>query len=270
MKAHLIRPVDLKLARAKAQAQGLIDSISAWATGSNISSHLELLEGRLGFRHVVADFTQPCQADEWGLLVGECAHNLRSALDNIAFALARRHCDPPPKPSRIAFPIFTDETRFEKEARPTLEQLSAAASGLIKGLQPFNHTGSAVADAPASYALQLLQSLNNADKHRVPSVVVIGQSHTTHEARIEFFREEDRALNVPPDTTTSSGPLHPGAVLLEWRTKHPIASVHHEFEILASVVVETSLGLSPITVMQSLSSYTESVVDQFRSFFLAG
>jgi len=143
MPAQLIRSVDAKLARAKVQVHVITDVISAWGSRiSNVATRCELREGRLGFRLIVEDFIDPPPLEEWGLLVGECAHNLRSALDNLAFALARLRCDPPPNPGRIAFPIFTDKSQFEKKARQSLEQMPGAAEQLIENLQPFNRDGS--------------------------------------------------------------------------------------------------------------------------------
>ncbi len=117
MPAQLIRYVDVKLARAKVQVQAITDIVSAWGSRSaNVAARCELREGRLGFKLIVEQFADPPPLEEWGVLVGECAHNLRSALDNLAFALARLRRDPPPDPGRIAFPIFTDN-RSSKRRR---------------------------------------------------------------------------------------------------------------------------------------------------------
>ena len=85
----LIRSVDLKLARADSQVGALADQISAWTSGNPISARCELREGRLGYRLILEHFVETAPLNDWGLLVGECGYNLRSALDNLAFALAR-------------------------------------------------------------------------------------------------------------------------------------------------------------------------------------
>jgi hypothetical protein len=268
VREHLILSVDSKLERAKVQVEALTEAISGWGARSPITTRGELREGRLGFRLIVEDFVEPPITIQWGLLVGECVHNLRSALDNLAFALARLRCDPPPKPSQISFPLFSDKTLFKKKARTTLEQLPDGAVRLIESIQPFNRDGSSAMGSPESDSLVLLQWLNNADKHRVPSVVLIGQLDATHEASIEYYSEEDAAANSPPDTIVWSGALHPGVILLELRTKSPVAKVSTSFKVRATVAVETHLGQpSVIVVMQSLRYYTTLVVDQFRSLF---
>ena len=157
---------------------------------------------------------------------------------------------------------------FEKKARQSLEQMPAPAASLIERLQPFNREGSLEMGTPESDALVLLQSLNNADKHRIPSVVLVGQIDANHEASIEFYSEEECCANLPPDTTIWGGPLTPGVVVLEHKTKHPVAKISGRFKVRAAVAIETNSGHpSVIVAMQSLDYYTALVVDQFRSFF---
>ncbi len=144
------------------------------------------------------------------------------------------------------------------------------AAELIERLQPFNRDGSPAMGNPESDALVLLQALNNADKHRIPSVVLVGQVDAAHEASIEFYSEEDATANIPPDTTVWGGPLEPGVILLEHKTKHPVAKVRGQFNVRAAVAIETTSGHpSVVIVMQSLAYYTALIVDQFRSLFAA-
>jgi hypothetical protein len=268
MPENLIRSVDQKLARAKAQVQMLADAIDAWApANAKVTASVALREERLGFRLTVTDFVEP-PAGEWGLLVGECIHNLRSALDNLAFALARLHSDPPQKPARISFPIYLDKSEFAKKASAALDQMPTRAAHLIESLQPFNRDGSPSKGTPESDGLLVLQSLNNVDKHRVPSVVLVGQVDAEHEAFIEYPTEEDAAKNLPPDTTVWNGPIGLGVVLLEWRTITPVVRVSGTYKVRAVLALETDSGVPQlIPLLQSLSTYTEIVVDQFRGFF---
>jgi hypothetical protein len=271
MSTSLLHPVDLKLARAKAQAQALADAVSTWgATNQSPATRSELRDGRLGFRLIVEGFAQEPPTDEWGLQMGECAHNLRSALDNLAFALARLKSDPPPSPKRIAFPISTDKAQFGKESGRTLEQMDDAAAQLIERLQPFNRDGSAPMGTPESDALFMLQWLNNADKHRVPSVVLVAQVDADHEGSIEYYSDEDAAANNPPDITVWNGPLQKGVVLLEWRTKTPVAKVRGRYSMRCTVAIETNAGHTPlIPFAVGVSYYTALIVDQFRPMFPA-
>lgn len=264
----LIRSVDLKLARADFQICSLTDQISAWISSNPITARCELCEGRLGFRLIVQDFAETAPIDHWGLLIGECVHNLRSALDNLAFALARLQRDPPSRPSAIAFPICQDRSRFENSGRAKLDQMPARVGELIERLQPFQRDGSQEAGTPDSDPLVLLQWLSNTDKHRVPSVVLIAPTEMSHSGRAAFYSEEDAKANVPPDTTVWFGPLHPGVVLMEYRTNRPIESVRGDYSGIAIVSIETIDQTAPVVeVLRALSHYTALVVAQFRGFF---
>ncbi len=262
-----VLPVELKLNRAGAQIQSLALSISAWVANNPITADCKLRDGRLGFQLIQKDFVAPAPLAEWGLLLGECVHNLRSALDNLAFALARVHRDPPEKPQRIAFPIYQEKTQFEKQGRGNIDQLPGSAAALIERLQPFQRDGSPAFGTPERDALVLLQWLSNADKHRVSSVVLIAPTSLTHKVSALFQSDEDAAANVPPDTTIWAGPLQSGAVLLEWRTNKPIASVSGGFEGNAIVAIQTMHEPAALTpTLQTLHQYTALIVSQFGHF----
>ena len=264
----LVRSVDLKLARAQSQTKTLIDSISTWVSENPIGARCELQESRLGYRLTVEKFANPPVIDDWGLLFGECIHNLRSSLDNLAFALARTRRDPPEKPSRIAFPIFETRAEFEKRGRSNIDQLPEKAAALIELIQPFQRDGSAEHGSPDGDALIHLQRLNNVDKHRIPPIVLIAPTNTSHSFQVEFHSNEDAAANTPPDTTVWAGPIEPGVVLLDYKTTRPIASVKGRFEGHAIVAIHTSKGFERVDdYIQSITHYTGLVVDQFRCFF---
>jgi len=62
--------------------------------------------------------------DRFSILIGDCVHNLRSALDHLALALARRHT-----PSMTAdeirgseFPIFGDRPMSAGEEQPKIRR----------------------------------------------------------------------------------------------------------------------------------------------------
>ena len=102
---QLVRSVHLKLERASAQTIKLDNEAQRWVAANHIRAKCELLKDRLGFRLVQEEFAEPPPFEQWGLLLGECAHNMRSALDNLAYALARLHKDPPMSLARWLRPL---------------------------------------------------------------------------------------------------------------------------------------------------------------------
>src|ERR1044072_7268686 len=189
------RSVDLKLARAGMQTKALANSIADWTSKNPIGAKCELRESRLGCRLVLENFVSVPPIDDWGLLLGGCVHNFRSALDNLAFALARIRSDPPQKPPRIAFPIFERKEEFESRGRSSIDQLPDEAAALIELIQPFQRDGSSKNGSPDLDPLVHLQWLNNTDKHRIPPIVLIAPKEISHSVQVEFGSEEDAAAN---------------------------------------------------------------------------
>ncbi len=267
-KKDLIRSVDLKLARADFQVRTLCDQISTWTSQHPVNAKCELREERLGFRLILEDFTEPPPLDEWGLLLGECVHNLRSALDNLAFALSRLQCDPPQNPKIIAFPIYKNEKKFDEGGRSRIKQMPAEAASLIEQLQPFQRERDDVEGTPDTDALIMLQELNNEDKHRVPLIIRVAPTEIHHACMIQFYNGEDLKTNIPPDATSSFDALCPGLVLLEYKTDRPIAKVSGSFYGTAIVAIQTAHGRpSADLTLRKLNYYTALIVDYFRDFF---
>lgn len=96
----------------------------------------------------------------WGILVGEFVHNLRSALDNIAWTIAIT------KDDRVEFPIFIDN---KPSCRRKLEKLREDARAEIEALQPHNRLDREKRRTP----LWCLHRMDIINKHRIilPSVI---------------------------------------------------------------------------------------------------
>jgi hypothetical protein len=94
----------------------------------------------------------------FGLILGEATHNLRSALDHLAWQLANVDGDPP-KPKSVQFPIY------EKPPKDflTLECLNGMREphrAMLEMLQPYKAD-----DRPQ--VLEMLSWVSNTDKHRL-------------------------------------------------------------------------------------------------------
>ena len=97
----------------------------------------------------------------FGVLIGDCVHNLRSALDHLVWQVTILDGGSPNNATQ--FPIVgKSEEAFEKAADRQIPGLNAKHRRFVKSLQPF----SAGADADG-HALAVLASLSNTDKHRV-------------------------------------------------------------------------------------------------------
>lgn len=103
----------------------------------------------------------------FGVILGDCIHNLRSALDHLICQVTL--LDLPDGTSadgvcnRTQFPIiYEGEAKFESDANYRIPGLSAEHRALVKHVQPY-HAG----DGAHRHPLAVLAKLSNADKHRL-------------------------------------------------------------------------------------------------------
>jgi hypothetical protein len=112
---------------------------------------------------------------EFRLIIGDCLHNLRSALDNLAYELAVSEHGSSPLPGRherrSEFPIFGKRKWSVRERREKIGCINPRAQAIIQRLQPYRR-----GDKYASDPLWMLNELNNMDKHRVPVVTQVALS----------------------------------------------------------------------------------------------
>lgn len=94
-----------------------------------------------------------------GLIVGEFAHHLRAAFDNLIWQLVLARGGSPT--SRTQFPIYESRKRYEDADTRMLRGIGSDDRAVIEAIQPF-HEGERAAD---SHFAQLAW-LSNVDKHR--------------------------------------------------------------------------------------------------------
>jgi len=117
------------------------------------------------------------------LIVGDCVHNLRSALDHLVYQLAILNGAGSDAASKTAFPIYLKSKAFKNVVDDKVAPfISSAALAEIEALQPYN-----TSDPPEFDPLWRLSQLDNIDKHRL--LIVVGQ-----EVRLDAF-----------EVTTSAG-----------------------------------------------------------------
>jgi hypothetical protein len=162
---HPLSGIRLKLARAQQHLEALDQDVSRFLARDPYGVESELNEEGEVFRARVRE--EP--PDEWGIAIGECVHNIRTALDHLAWQLCIRHAGH--GLARTEFPIFRDPSVYSRVSRgkPTrgsgLEKIRGVepdAQAIIERLQPY-HAGENVERHP----LWVLQELSNINKHQV-------------------------------------------------------------------------------------------------------
>lgn len=97
------------------------------------------------------------------VIAGEILHHLRSVLDHIVWGLSLKKTASPR--ARIQFPISDTREKFQEAIRRDLADVPEAAITIIEAIQPYN------ADPIEHSTFRILNAMNNADKHRLLTVV---------------------------------------------------------------------------------------------------
>lgn len=128
------------------------------------------------------------------LIAGDCIHNLRAALDNLAFGLALAKAQGP-LPSEVeaasGFPIFSSDPAQANSPKPLqkfndmIRCIDPRAKTIIEGLQPYKR-----ADGFRTDPLWQLNKLESIDKHRLPHTVTLNNLST-----LSFFDPEGIGLD---------------------------------------------------------------------------
>jgi hypothetical protein len=105
--------------------------------------------------------------DNVALFIGDVVHNLRCALDHLAFQLARGESLAPKQQRKVQFPIFDKEEDFHRKCY--LGDIAPEHRKIIEELQPYHGLAGRPDSWSGSYIhqLALLRDLDNMDKHRM-------------------------------------------------------------------------------------------------------
>lgn len=178
----------LKVRRAESEIQALREAENVFRKNSDYRVVMAEVNPKTGNDVYRVRISSPPPSLEWGIHVGEIAHNLRSALDGLVYQLALLRTDTPA--TNTQFPIFlVGRTKRRKNGRiiphfeamrgkrgkksmelgngrSMIRQLLPKHQALIERLQPYKR-GRGDRNCP----LWWLHEVNNADKHRLIQVV---------------------------------------------------------------------------------------------------
>jgi len=163
--AHPLDGVWLKVVRADEHLKAIRVAVAEFLGSNPYSARREFDAKRREYVYYAQVHHRPTGI---GVLVGDFAHNVRSAFDHIAWQLACLGAGPPD--DRTQFPIYDKLSDWSIRRREIRSILPAARDGYIESLQPY-HGLTTIDDRPR-YLLRLLRDLSNTDKHR--SILLIG------------------------------------------------------------------------------------------------
>ena len=146
-----------KLERANAHANALRDAVLEFRNTDPFK--VGITRDPVSRRPVYLITAAHAVPDSLALIAGDAIQNLATALDHLAYQLVSKDTsDPPPKASKIYFPIGDDQVDYEAKKGRQLPGLSARALTLIDAIRPYRG---------GNDTLWRLGRLNNIEKHRL-------------------------------------------------------------------------------------------------------
>ena len=157
--------VRVKLGRAKQHIEELQSVLAPTSNPSSFSLSRAPADGnpsRIEYRVVELPVVDPMA----GAIVGDIVHNLRSALDHVAWQLVLLDGGQPN--DRTAFPLHEARTNRKGNPRQLVIEpgiTDARIMAAVEAMQPFSEAN--YGHDPATDALGIVGRLNNIDKHRL-------------------------------------------------------------------------------------------------------
>ena len=217
-------------------------------------------EKRNGWFSIIVTKLDPVP-EKFVILLGDAAHNLRSALDHIAFTFAKPVS--PDKEKDIAFPLVSKRKRFRERANKLLPGVPRKVRAEIQKLQPYHgrkwsHTK----------MLGQMQSINNWDKHRALLISGVGMANSS------FRVSCDPPTPIVDQKFFIKRPFKEGAVVARFQlAKHP---GEVEVNVVTGFVIGPVLdkkmprdvrGIPVLGVLKTTADFIESdIIPRFEKF----
>ena len=228
-----------------------------------------------GYKHLYWAHDPPALDPRWSAIIGDCVHNLRSALDHLACQLVIAHggdpnratnfpiLDKPPfRPACSQYPRWTHLPRRHGRPEPLRVRggIDPAALQIVESVQPYKGTDT-------GHMLSLLGNLDNLDKHRDLTVVAMAvRGAKTHADYGPFLSTHGGFLSVtvPLDTVgalTTTGPIRHDEVAAFMTYPQPQVDPDPNLELLSKVVFAKGSVAATFRVLPLLASFIGTVRD---------
>lgn len=254
----------LKVVRAREHLEALQDHESRFFLESDPYSITQDFDRKAGKRiYRIAVLKNP-PLRRFAALIGDCVHNLRSALDHLVWQLSEDSSGAAERDTITQFPIFRYEGLYESSGLRQVARVGERAASVIRLLQPFHH------DQPLLHPLWFVHDLDIRDKHR--ELAVSAATTSGYVQRIHHAKEDRGTFNL----ILSIEDIHDGAQIAELTISPPDAQVRVEAEfqfravLTAPSVPSTKQRLFAYSFLRFLSRKVEGAIDCFEPFYATG
>ncbi|WP_336629664.1 MULTISPECIES: hypothetical protein [unclassified Microbacterium] len=237
---------------AQERSNFLVEDISRWRKPDPARTTMHFKEAPECGWYVRLDAVDPPpRLDQWGIMLGEIAHHLRSVLNTTLTRIVEAEGGNPAK--SLQYPIAYSPAKWrEARKRGLLKGLPERVVRAVYACQPFVWAG-ASGTSPEDNVLSVLAWLNNQDKHRVEIRGEFSASWVAYEGRI--ITPDGTSRLVRP-TLRYDWSLEPGSRIIDADTSpHVVAGMARTtLDLQIEVMVADELGKT--TVLQRLLEET--------------
>jgi len=264
-----------KLGRAKEHRDTLGNEIQRFLQSEpyTVSVHVDFDASRFEAR---AHEKHRPDTVRWGLIFGEALYNIRCALDYLAYALTILDTgeDPPLEAGEIQFPLVTEAKKWGSTMESRIPRVGTTVQAAIETLQPYHrHDDETIKNRIGDHPLELLATLNNADKHRLLPVIAVWKAQVAYHSTMP--NGGSPYVDVEPDharsfqlTTRLDHALKENAVIGigVFNINGPNPAVHVGAKVSPAMVVEyerrdRSRSLDfPVTGLDRIITFVEGEV----------
>ncbi len=257
-----LRGVRVKIDRAKKHFADLQAAVTAFESRKPYSFTMEI-DSQTGYEIYRYRQSEPIPV-EWGAIIGDCIHNLRSSLDLLANELVISNGG---KPTRYTnFPVGSDLANFESIVESALLGANADAIKLVRELKPYDG---------GDTALYSLHQLDIRDKHRL--IVPVAAAHSVIAAKFDMrppgaqHFPQGRWLTGPP--LDRKFPLKDGDQILSYNRAPSDMNDQTEFNFGFEIAFgegEVFKGEPVVPTLKQLVDFVEGTINIFaRNIFKA-
>lgn len=244
--------VEVKLARARLHYQAFDAEWSRFQKLDLYRFRTDVYDG--GRRHVIRAVDPPALPDHWTAIVGDFFHNLRSALDHLAWQLVLLNKGQPSEATQFPVKRRKQPNSFDQIAAAELVSggVSEEAADIIKSVQR-EHS----ADSPEARFLWWIHTLNVIDKHRrilMHASAVYGVSGDV--ASVTFTKRPLRDQQVVVVVTFDPPRFEPEAQVAQ-----------HVKVVLGDGAPRECVGVPVESVMMTTYLHLEALLNRFRPLF---
>lgn len=224
--------VRAKLAWAEHHTQTLKDEILKWR--DRVPYSLSWRINSEATRHsVMLAVTEKPDLVRWSLIAADAIHALRCALDHLMYAVAVHEfsMDPPPNGKRIAFVICDTENDL-KSKYWRIKELSTGVRDAVVSLQPYKRTHEMFPPL-----LGLLRDLDDADKHKLLTLIIAQPSHHTFAPIVNVPQNASVTLVIHVGASVADGD-EVAAIQLD----RPAPDLKFNFQLVLSIAIRHAIG----------------------------